>query len=160
LSLAFPEGDVSCMRWTLRCTVMFLLISGTGCYYYQPLENPTPSPGTPMQIMLTDSGTSHLWGYLGPDVGQLRGRLISADTQALALSVESVEQRHGQILSWKGEPVTLRREYVATMQERHLSKGRIALLASGSVVAFVATVTALTQLVAGAGNGGGGGPPK
>lgn len=148
------------MRWFQGCIAISLLVSATGCYYYQPLETPVPAPGTYMQVLLTDSGTSHFWGYLGPDVGQVRGRLISADGQALALSVQSVEQRHGQILSWKGEPVTLGREYVATVQERRVSKGRIALLAGGSVVGFIATVTALTQLVAGGGNGGGGGTPK
>ncbi len=113
-----------------------------------------------MQVMLTDSGTSHFWGYLGPDVGNVRGRLITADPQVFALSVESVEQRHGQVLTWKGEAVTLRREYVATVQERRLSKSRVALLAGGSVVGLVATVAALATWAAGSGSGGGGGPPR
>src|SRR5437879_9676550 len=116
------------MRWASSCIVMVLLISAAGCYYYEPLETPAPQPGTYMQVMLTDSGTSHFWGYLGPDVGNLRGRLITANPEALALSVESVEQRHGQILTWKGEDVTLRRAYVAAVRDRHLSKARVALL--------------------------------
>ena len=140
--------------------VLPLLTSAAACYYYQPLDTPSPQPGTYMQVMLTDSGTSHFWGYLGPDVGNLQGRLISADPQSLALSVHSVEQRHGQILGWKGETVTLSREYVATMQERRFSKGRTGLLAAGAVMGLVAVVTALTNLGVGSGSGGGGGQPR
>ena len=92
------------MRWA-RGLALGSLILTAGCYYYQPLQAPAPQPGTYLQVMLTDSGTSHFWPYLGPDVGDLRGRLVTADHQALALSVESVEQRHGQVLSWKGETV-------------------------------------------------------
>jgi len=110
--------------------------------------------------MLTDSGTSHFWPYLGPDVGDLRGRLVTADHQALALSVESVEQRHGQVLSWKGETVTLGREYVAHMNERHLSKSRTFLIAAGSVAAFLTAITTFTNLGIGSAGGGGGGQPR
>src|SRR5256885_14117799 len=126
------------MRWASSSIVMVLLFPAAGCYYYEPLETPAPQPGTYMQVMLTDSGTSHFWGYLGPDVGNLRGRLITANPEALALSVEAVEQRHGQILSWKGETVRRGRGYVATMAGRHLSKVRPALLAAGSVVGVIA----------------------
>ena len=148
------------MRGARSCTVVFLLFSATGCYYYEPLETPAPQPGTYMQVMLTDSGTSHFWSYLGPDVGNLRGRLITASPGALALSVESVEQRHGQILGWKGETVTLSREYVATMQERRLSKPRTALLAGGTVVGLITALAAFTNIASGSGGGGGGGPPR
>jgi len=148
------------MRWARSCIVVAMLISGTGCYYYEPLETPVPRPGTYMEVMLTDSGTSHFWSYLGPDVGNLRGRLITANPDALALSVESVEQRHGQILSWKGETVTLGREYVATMQERHLSKPRTALLAGGTVVGLMTALAAFTNIASGSGGGGGGGQPR
>src|SRR6267378_914363 len=137
-----------------RCIVIPVVIAATGCFYYEPLATPAPQPGTYIQVMLTDSGTSHFWGYLGPDVGNLRGRLVTASPQALALSVASVEQRHGQILGWKGETVRLGREYVATLQERHLSKVRTALLTGGSVMGFIAAIAAFTNLASGSGGGG------
>jgi hypothetical protein len=137
-----------------------ILILNAGCYYYQPMQTAAPEPGTYLQIMLTDSGTSHFWPYLGPDVGDLRGRLVTADPKALALSVESVEQRHGQVLSWKGETVTLGREYVARMNERRLSKSRTVLLAAGSVAGFIAALTAFSHFGVGAGGGNGGGQPR
>jgi len=89
------------------------------------------------------------------NVGEHRARFV-----ALALSVESVQQRHGQVLSWKGEPVTLGREYVATLRERRLSRGRIALLAGGSTLGLVVLVTAVKSLGFGSGGSGGGGPPR
>ncbi len=148
------------MRWARGLAVWGSLILTAGCYYYQPLQAPAPEPGTYIQVMLTDSGTSHFWPYLGPDVGDLRGRLVTADHQVLALSVESVEQRHGQVLSWKGETVTLGREYVAHMNERHLSKSRTFLIAAGSVAAFLTAITTFTNLGIGSGGGGGGGQPR
>jgi hypothetical protein len=147
------------MRWARMLALPGLLMLDAGCHYYQPLQT-APQPGTYLQVMLTDSGTSHFWPYLGPDVGDLRGRLITAEQQALALSVESVEQRHGQVLSWKGETVTLGREYVARLQERRLSKSRTVLIAAGSVSALIATLSVFTNLGIGAGGGGGGGHPR
>jgi hypothetical protein len=146
------------MSWVRGCIAWSLTIAATGCYYYEPVETLAPQPGTYMQVALTDSGTSHFWGYLGPDVGNVRGRVINTDPQSLAISVESVEQRHGQVLTWKGETVKLSREYVATMRERHLSKVRTAMLAGGSVLGFVLGVTAVTSVSGGSGGGSGGQP--
>lgn len=140
---------------------LVVLVFGGGCYYYEPLRTPAPAPGIYLQVMLTDSGTSHFWPYLGPDVGDVRGRLVNANEQAIALSVESVELRYGRVLNWKGENVTLGREYVATMQERHLSKTRSVLFAAGSVAAFIAAVATFKTLAEGSGGGsGGGGHPR
>jgi len=136
------------------------LLFSAGCYYYQPLSAPAPEPGTYLQVMLTDSGTSHFWSYLGPDVGDLRGRVLTADTQAIGLSVESVDLRHGQVLGWKGETVSLGREFVARLDERRLSKTRTLLTTVGAVVAFVGALTAYNNLGIGSKGGGGGGFPR
>ena len=58
------------------------------------------------------------------------------------------------------ETVTLGREYVATMQERRLSKPRTALLAGGTVVGLITALAAFTNIASGSGGGGGGGPPR
>ena len=140
-----------------RYMALGLPILAAGCYYYMPLARPDPTAGTYLQVMLTDSGTSHFWPYLGPDVGDLRGRLVDADQQKIALSVEAVDLRHGQVLTWKGETVNLGREFVARLDERHLSKSRTALLTAGSVLALIATLTAFDNFGIGAGGGPGGG---
>ena len=147
------------MRWARMLATAGLLMLAAGCYYYQPLQT-APQPGAYLQVMLTDSGTSHFWPYLGPDVGDLRGRLLTADPQSLALAVESVDLRHGQVLSWKGETVTLGRVYVARLEERRLSKSRTALMAVGSVAALIATLSVFTNLGIGSGGGPGGGHPR
>jgi len=136
------------------------LLLSVGCYYYQPLSAPAPEPGTYLQVMLTDSGTSHFWSYLGPDVGDLRGRVLTADPQAIGLSVESVDLRHGQVLGWKGETVTLGRQFVARLDERRLSKTRTFLTTVGAVVAFVGALTAYNNLGIGSKGGSGGGFPR
>jgi hypothetical protein len=144
-----------------RCIAMMgMLALPAGCYYYAPLEIPAPEPGTYLQVMLTDSGTSHFWPYLGPDVGDLRGRLVTANEQNLALSVDAVDLRHGDVLSWKGETVNLGREYVARLDQRHLSKPRSVLLTAGSVLALIAAFTAFDNFGLGSGGGGGGGHPR
>jgi hypothetical protein len=149
-----------CMRLFRLTSLMVLVALAAGCYYYTPLEQPDPQSGTYLQVNLTDSGTSHFWSYLGPDVGDLRGRLINADDRSLALAVEAVDLRHGQMLSWKGETVSLGREYVAHLEERHLSKSRTTLLALGSVAAFIASIKAIQFIGIGARSGGGPPPPR
>lgn len=148
------------MNLIRQIAVLLPLSFSLGCYYYEPLATPVPESGTYLQVMLTDSGTSHFWSYLGPDVGDVRGRLLTADHAAIALSVESVELRHGQVLSWKGESVTLGREYVARLQERRLSKSRTVLTAVGGVAAFVAALTVYSNIGVGSKTGGGGGFPR
>ncbi|HXM38738.1 MAG TPA: hypothetical protein VN908_08810 [Gemmatimonadales bacterium] len=137
-----------------------MLLLGTGCYYYEPVAVPAPRPGAYLSLALTDSGTTHFWPYLGPDVGAVRGRLIDSDDRRFTLSVLSVGLRHGQELYWKGETVQLPREYVAFLQERRLSTGRTLLTAGASITAFVALLSAVTHSGIGSGRPGGGGPPR
>jgi hypothetical protein len=134
-------------------------VAATGCYYYQPVARDAVRPGAQLALALTDSGTSHFWPFLGPDVGVVRGRLLGTDPRAFTVSVTSITQRHGQDLFWKGEQVQLPQEFVAYLQERRLSKVRTAIAAGGSVLAFVSFIIAfdLTGIGGGSVGGGGGG---
>jgi hypothetical protein len=131
-----------------------------GCYYYEPVPAVTPRPGSYLALALTDSGTAHWWPYLGPDVGAVRGHLVSSDERAFTLSVLSVGLRHGPDLYWKGETVTLQREFVAELRERRLSKVRTLLIAGGSITAFVSILSIFTDFGIGSGGAGGGGQPR
>lgn len=109
------------------------------CYYYQPLETPAPLPGSYLAATLTDTGADHLSRTIGPDVREVRGRLVTSDDQGLTVAVLGVRLHHGDNVTWKGEHVTLSREYLAGLEQRHLSRGRTLLIASALVLGAVTT---------------------
>ena len=131
----------------------------TACYYYRPLEQ-QPTAEMNVSAALTDSGTERLWRYLGPDVGTVRGRLLSADDSTYAMSVYAVDLRHGATLGWKGERVTLQRQWVDGFSERQFSIGRTTLAGGISIAAFLLTVQAFKIAGNGSSGGGGGGKPR
>ncbi|MFN2572702.1 MAG: hypothetical protein ABR537_14000 [Gemmatimonadales bacterium] len=134
-------------------------IVAAGCYYYRPVST-TPPPATFVSVALTDSGTQRLWRYLGPDVGNVRGRLVAADDTALTLSVDAVEMRNGTSLGWKGERAVVNRQLVQELSDRHFSIGRTTLAGGLSAAAFFLTVQAFKVLGGGGSGGGGGGKPR
>ena len=142
-----------------RAAVLLYALVLSGCYYYRPVLQ-TPQPATYVSVALTDSGTERLWHYLGPDVGTLRGRLLSADDTAFALSVFAVDLRHGSSLSWKGERAVVNRDLVAGLSDRHFSVGRTSLAGVLSTAAFFFTVQAFKVFGFGGSGGGGGGRPR
>ena len=109
----------------------------TACFYYQPLTTPEPAPGSYLSATLNDMGTDTLLRTIGPDVRSIRGRLLTSDTTSLRLSVSGVTLHHGENVTWRGEVVTLRRSYVAGLEQRRLAKGRTALIVGASVLAIV-----------------------
>jgi hypothetical protein len=111
----------------------------TGCYYYQPLATPTPAPGSYLSATLTDTGADHMSRTIGPDVRAVRGRLLTSDTAALIFSVVAVSLHHGEDVTWKGEPVTLSREYISALRQRQLAKGRTVLIVGATVLGLVTT---------------------
>ncbi len=111
----------------------------TACYYYQPLATPTPAPGSYLSATLTDTGADHLARAIGPDVRAVRGRLLSSDTATFTFSVVAVSLHHGEDVTWKGEPVTMNREYISALGQRRLAKGRTALIVGATVLGLVTT---------------------
>src|SRR2546429_598163 len=83
-------------------------------------------------------GTEDLARYIGPDVRVVRGRFQSTSERGLTVSVSQVELRRGDVLSWQGETVVVPRAFVASLEERRVSRGRIVLLAGGSILALLA----------------------
>ena len=132
--------------------VAILLIAG--CYYYQPVDTPTPAPGSYLSARLTETGTDSLWRTVGPDVGEIRGHLLSSDGRALIFSVVAVSLRHGMDVSWKGESVTLDRSYVSDLRGRHLAKGRTVALAGLAMFGLVSSYKVLGGVGFGAPSGG------
>src|SRR2546425_727244 len=126
------------------------------CYYYQPLATPDPPPGTYLAAPLTDTGADHLARTIGPDVRAVRGRLLTSDSGGLTFSVSAVSLHHGADVTWKGEAVTLNREYLIGLQQRKLARGRTLLLASATLIGVVTTYKVFQGIGLTPGNTGGG----
>jgi hypothetical protein len=111
----------------LKATARTLLIMGVlaGCYVYAPPPSGrAPDAGEEIRAVLTDAGTTALAPRLGDNVNFVDGRLEAAADSALSLSVTSTTTRLGVSSDWKGETVTIPRGYVATVQQKVLSRSR------------------------------------
>jgi len=131
-----------------------------GCYNYLPLRRSTLVPSSYLAVTLTESGSEELALYLGPNALVVRGRYLSATERGLALSVESVESRRGDLAHWAGETVVVPGEFVRQVEQRTVSPSKTVLLAGAAVAGFVIASQAFGPASGGAlGGGGGSGPP-
>jgi len=129
-----------------------------GCYNYFPLRRAGLVPSSYLAITLTESGTDELTGILGPDILVVRGRYLAMTDRGLALAVEAVESRRGDIERWAGETVTVPGEFVREVEERHPSPSKMLLLVGVSVAGLVVTYEAFGPGSGGGLAGGGPGP--
>ena len=134
--------------------------AAAGCYYYQPLATPDPTPGTYLSATITDTGADHLARTIGPDVRSVRGRLVSSDSARLTLAVMGVSLHHGENITWKGEAVTVNREYLVQLDQRRLAKGRTILIAGALITSLVTTYKVFQGVGLIPSNTGGNPPPK
>jgi|GEM_PF-5029201 hypothetical protein len=119
---------------------MFVLSAmwcAAACYYYEPLATPQPVPGSYVSATLNDLGTDTLSRTIGPDVRSIRGRLLTSDQEAMRLSVTGVTLHHGEIVTWKGEAVTVNRMYLAGVEQRRLSRGRTTIIVGATLAAIL-----------------------
>ena len=112
-----------------------------GCYTLQPNRGGAPAIGERVAFDVNDAGRAALGGSMGPEIGQIEGRLLQRDSAQYLVAVSSVHLIRGGEQAWSGEPVRIKPDYVATTYTRHFSKGRtIALTALGvGAVAFIVT---------------------
>jgi hypothetical protein len=148
------------LRPTRRLTpLLALMLAAAGCYTYRPLSAPLPTAGTRLQVTLTDDGSDSLASRLGPNVQQVAGDVIRADTAGLVLAVREVQNYRGERSDWQGEPVALPRRFVRDLQERHISVGGTGLLGGAIAAGLVAATQAFGgrgTLAGSAGNPGSG----
>ena len=94
----------------MRSRAMLLTVAvlvQAGCYNYRPLRRSALAPSSYLAVTLTESGAEELAPYLGPNALVVRGRYLAATERGLAVSVESVESRRGDIMRWAGETVVV-----------------------------------------------------
>ena len=110
-----------------------------------------------LAVTLTESGSEELGPYLGPNAHVVRGRYLAATERGLAISVESVESRRGDLARWAGETVVVPGEFVRAVEQRQVSRSKMVLLA-GAAVAGLAAVYQAFGPGSGGDLGGAGGP--
>jgi len=133
----------------MRAAILIVTVVTAGCYNYNVLTTPSPEPGSYVAVTLTDSGSTELARYLGPNVFVVRGRYLGDSDRGFLISVASVELKRGNELSWEGETVVLPNGTIASLDVRRLAKGRSILLAGVGAGGLVAATLAFTL------NGGG-----
>jgi len=111
------------------------------CYSYRLVPASDIQPATRVAVVLSDYGRLEASRQIGPQAQRVEGAVLSTNDSAYLLSVSSVKPITGSWVRWSGEPVTMRRDYVAFAYERRPSRGRTILLLTG------ATFTLLTIMV-------------
>jgi hypothetical protein len=112
----------------------------TGCYSLQPVGGATPQLGTQVAFDVTDAGRVALGGSMGPEIGQVEGRLVERDNGEYLLRVTSVSLLRGGVQTWAGEQVRFKPEYVGTIYQKRFSPGRtiaVAAIGAGAVALMV-----------------------
>ena len=129
------------MRMSRVAGVAMGALSLVGCYTLQPSRGATPQVGEKVAFDVNDNGRAALGGSMGPEIGQIEGRLLQKDTAQFLVAVSAVRMIRGGEQTWSGEPVRIKSEYVTTSYTRHFARGRtIALSALGvGAVAFIVT---------------------
>jgi hypothetical protein len=111
------------------------------CYSYRLVPSTEIQPATRVSVVLSDYGRLEASKQIGPQAMRVEGAVLSTNDSAYLLSVSGVKPITGAWVRWSGEPVTVRRDYVAFTYERRPSRGRTILLLTG------ATFTLLTIMV-------------
>jgi|SRR6266545_1864394 len=127
------------------------------CYSYTPagpVESVTPKLGQRVLVTLTREGVATLSMKLGPQATYVEGDVLAADSAGLRLAVRRVENARRIGTEWIGERVTLPRDLIARVSERHFSVGATALL-SGLALGGVIGAYAAFGSNSGATEGGG-----
>lgn len=112
-----------------------------GCYTLQPTGAGAPRPGEKIAFDVNDVGRAALGGSMGPEIGQIEGRLMQRDTTQYVVAVSAVRFLRGGEQPWSGETVRIKPEYVTTTYSRHFAQGRTLALGALAVgaVAFIVT---------------------
>jgi len=83
-----------------------------------------PELGSVIGLDINDAGRVVLGGAMGPEIGQVEGRLVRRDTSEFVVGVLAVRLLRGGEQVWHGETVHVKREHVNSIYERRFSKTR------------------------------------
>lgn len=134
-----------------RIGALLCAFSLAGCYSLQPVAaGAVPMLGAPVALDINDAGRVVLGGTMGPEIGQIEGRLVSKDNVDYVVSVSVVRFVRGGEQTWTGERIHVKNEFVSSVHEKKFSKGRTVIL---SAVAATAVALLVRQALVGSGTG-------
>lgn len=146
-------------RFWRGCLLAFLVCVSSGCYVYSPAAR-IPVPGSRLLLELNDEGRVGLGESIGPSGQLVEGTAMSDSDSAYSLNVARVEYLNGQSNQWKGEHLTVARNFVNRAMERRFSSSRTWLTVSAVAAATVWFIASRGLLGFGSeGRPGGGGEP-
>ena len=129
------------LRATRHAGCVAALALGTGCYAYVPTTS-APAAGTEVAVFLTDRGRAAVTDRVGPEMDQLRGRLLSStDDSVTIVMLESVTLR-GVSAQWTEERIAVSRDHLGSIRTRQFSRARTSIVAGTVGVAAVVFVVA------------------
>jgi hypothetical protein len=105
-----------------------------------------PEVGTVVALDVNDVGRVARGGSIGPEIGQIEGRLISQENGEYLLAVSSVRFLRGGEQIWNGERVRVNKEHVGNTYARRFHKGRTIAL-SAAIVGGIAAIVATRDLI-------------
>ena len=119
----------------LVCLTGSLMLT-TACYTYVP-SGVAPATGAEVTVVLTDKGRAALSDRVGPEMDELRGRLMSSTDSSVVLSMTQSVTLRGVSATWTDEVLTVSREHFGSLRTKALSRGRTSVLAVASLAAAV-----------------------
>jgi hypothetical protein len=124
----------------LHLVTVAILGALAGCYTLEPARGPVPQIGTDMAFDINDAGRAALGGSMGPEIGQIEGRLLDIDSGEYIVAVSAIKLLRGGEQVWRGERVRIQTGYVTSLYERRFSAGRSAAMGAAGLGALVAMV--------------------
>jgi hypothetical protein len=98
-----------------------------------PVANQPLPLGTIVSVSINDAGRAALGGSMGPEIGDIEGRLLQKDSAEYVLAVTQLHLLRGGEQVWSGERIRIKTEFVNTVAERRFSRGRTAALSAAAV---------------------------
>lgn len=134
--------------WTAARIVAAGLLPGLlgACYTYRLVPSGSIQPATRVAVVLSDYGRLEASRQIGPQAARVEGAVLEANDTAYLLAVSGVKPITGSWVKWSGEPVNMRRDYVALTYERRPSRGRTALLIGGGAFTVLTLMVNLNIL--------------
>ncbi len=114
-----------------------------GCFAYAPLRQPSPSPATPLRLLLSTPGDYRLTNVTMNDVREVDGELVAMEDTAVIVSALRLVARSGFEHAGEGATLLVPRSSIASIDVQRISPLRTLLFVGGLVALGAVTGAAL-----------------